>query len=234
MLRITSLFYALRDFVYPPVCRTCDTLLENGADQICLSCWGSFRPVVPADDVWNETVRTLREDAVADDFISCYLFEKEGKLQEAVHLLKYSGVRSIGRRLGRDLGTALSDNPHFGGADFLVPVPLHRTKKRERGYNQSELICEGMAECLRIPVVPDLLVRTRHTRSQTQLTRGERKENVYGAFACNPRCRMTAEGAAVILVDDVITTAATVTACAAVLRAGGASCIIAASVALAR
>jgi ComF family protein len=137
----------------------------------------------------------------------------DGTLGALIHALKYDGRRSLGRPLARlmaEAGTELLAN-----ADFATPVPLHRSRALERGFNQSEIL----ARHLGVPVVLALR-RTRRTPSQTDLPAAKRHANVRGAFA--PRRGVSLEGKLVVLVDDVSTTGATLEACAEVLIAAGA------------
>ena len=165
---------------------------------------------------------------------AAYVFEKRGPLQSALHLLKYAGMHSLGVWLGRELGGAIRSDPAFAGAGVLIPVPLHGARLRERGYNQSERICAGIALATGLSVAAGALVRTRNTRSQTELTHREREENVHGAFALRRGCGgREVRGRVVVLVDDVITTGSTLASCAAALRDAGARTVLAAAVAVA-
>jgi ComF family protein len=130
-----------------------------------------------------------------------------------VHALKYDGRRSIARPLAALLERHAGDL--MTGADLVVPVPLHRTRKRARGFNQAAEI----ARHLRVPM-SHALERLRPTASQTDLPAAARHANVRGAFAVTARSRVG--GATVILIDDVSTTGATLEACAAALLDAGA------------
>ncbi len=223
----------IRDFVYPPVCLTCDALLDADRERLCSPCWNSIPLVKEGDALWNELLRQLCADGLVADFSSCYLFQQEGVLQKVLHKLKYGGMKSLGGLLGREAGKRLLARPDFLSADAIIPVPLNRTKRRERGYNQAEEICFGISAVTNLPVSGSLLIRTRNTESQTGLDRTERMENVRGAFVVRPEARGEVEGRTLILVDDVITTGSTVAACAAELRRHGAEKVFAASAAIA-
>lgn len=107
----------------------------------------------------------------------------------------------------------------------LIPVPLSKTRLRERGYNQSGKIADSLAPRWGIPVWDDVVQRTRSTLSQTELTPDARKRNVAGAFTVDPERRQQIRGAHLVIIDDVMTTAATLNACAAVLYEAGARTI---------
>jgi ComF family protein len=164
----------------------------------------------------------------------------EGGLRELIHLLKYSGVRPAANVLGRMLAEVitnlepfLDDAGLFDEGILVVPVPLHKTKRKHRGLNQAELIARAALKFYparaRLQVVPDLLLRTRETSSRIGLTSHRRRANLRGAFAVARATLVT--GREVILVDDVYTTGATATECARVLRRAGARQVWVATVA---
>lgn len=140
----------------------------------------------------------------------------DGKVQEAIHLVKYKHRRSLGRALGRWMGEKLKEVPSFSNFHLVVPVPLHPRRKAERGYNQSWEIARGLGEVLGVPV-EEALRRIKNTPSQTGLDVREREENVRGAF----RARKPLGKGKVLLVDDVLTTGATASECAKVLKEAG-------------
>ncbi len=223
----------IRDFIYPPVCFTCNQHLRDHEVRVCSVCWNSFTCIDPSHPTWNEIKGKFAIEKVVQDIFSCFLFEKDGKLQDVIHLLKYQGMKSLGIKLGDEIGRKITAEPEFVGADYLIPIPLHKLKKRERGFNQSEYICKGISAITNIPTHIDIIVRKKYTQSQTQLNLQERNENVGDAFEVNPRYQHLIPGKSFILVDDVITTGSTINACAKELTAHRADRIIAASIALA-
>jgi ComF family protein len=147
--------------------------------------------------------------------------------------LKYGGLTGVGRELGLRVGEAGRCAPWIGDVDLIVPLPLFRSKQRERGYNQSESIARGIARVVGKPVRPAVIRRTRWTETQTALGYADRQENVKGAFAVPRRKIGFLKGKRVLLVDDVVTTGATTRACAAALKAGGVAAVYVAAIALA-
>ena len=228
-----SFFSPLRDFVYPPVCFLCGASLEPCESVVCAACWTSFTIVRAGHPAWGELRDRIRAEGFIDEIMGCYLFERDGALQEAVHLLKYRKIRSLGLRLGAELGFRIMADPRFASADLLVPVPLHPAKQRERGYNQSGLLCEGASRVTGIAADHSLLRRTKYTKSQTLLDLSVRRKNVGDAFAIRPGRAGECAGKRCILIDDVMTTGATMNACARLLRERGAASVLAAAVALA-
>jgi ComF family protein len=143
----------------------------------------------------------------------------EGSIRQAIHRFKYERLSSLAEPFGELLAGYWRAEQLT--ADWLVPVPLHPTRERDRGYNQSELLAHCLSELVHVPILQHGLRRTRATAIQMTLNAVQRRENVAGAFACTePRVR----GKRVMIIDDVGTTGATLDACAeAVLQAGAAA-----------
>ncbi len=149
-------------------------------------------------------------------------FTEDGLLQHLLHGLKYKGKKEIGSYLGRRLaGSILKNKPAemqenwISSVDMIIPVPLHPAKLAKRGYNQSLLIAEGMADILKIPVADNILIRVKDTESQTRKSRAERVNNMADAFSLRNKGLLTNKH--VLLCDDVLTTGATLEACALAL-----------------
>jgi ComF family protein len=159
----------------------------------------------------------------------------ESGLREMIHLLKFGGVRPAANVLGRMLAEAIARlDPQFPTEGVVVvPVPLHRAKVRQRGFNQAEIIARAALKTDpardRMHLCPGVLERTRETASQIGLTSRQRRENLRGAFKVAQR--ELVQDREVLVVDDVFTTGATVSECARVLRRAGASKVWVATVA---
>ncbi len=164
----------------------------------------------------------------------------EGGLRELIHLLKYNGVRPAAKVLGSLLAEAMAElEPEFEQLSFeppeilVIPVPLYKAKRRQRGFNQAELIAKAALKFRPVSegweLAPEIFLRTRDTASQIGLSSHQRRANLRGAFAVNRAAEV--KGRAVMLVDDVYTTGATATECAQVLRRAGASTVWVATVA---
>jgi ComF family protein len=223
-----------RDFIFPPLCFSCSARLTDTESRLCNSCWQSIEHVQAND----ETVRILRErfsaEGFIDEFYSCYYFEENGVFQHLVHSLKYNAITLFGVELGKHIGVILKENINVQSIAGIVPIPLHKLKQRERGYNQSECICTGISAVIQRPVVSTLVKRSKNTVSQTHLTADERKENVGGAFDIQPQEKDTVKRKTFLIVDDVITTGSTIQSLAKLLKDAGAVKVIAASAALAK
>ncbi len=158
----------------------------------------------------------------------------EGGLRELIHLLKYANVRPAAKVLGRMLNEVICElESGFSEKEILlIPVPLHKTKQRQREFNQAEIIASAalkMRKKTRIQLRTDLLERRRPTQSQIGLSSHQRRENLRGAFAvASPQEIKDRE---ILLVDDVFTTGTTVSECARVLQRAGAAKVWVATVA---
>ncbi|WKV13285.1 ComF family protein [Marivirga harenae] len=151
-------------------------------------------------------------------------FQKDTAIQELLHQLKYEGNEAIGLLLGEYYGKELSQY-FFGEWDLITTVPIHYKKQRKRGYNQSDLIAEGMSLALNIPFEP-LIVKAVNKKSQTKKDRLERFDNVESSFQLlNPNRSLRDKN--ILLVDDVFTTGATLQASSQPLIRAGAEISIA-------
>ncbi len=149
-------------------------------------------------------------------------FRYEGTIRQAILALKYGGIKAAAPQLGDMLACYLQANPLPG--DILAPVPMHASRRRERGYNQAELLARRVAERCGIPFQPDLLVRTRRVDAQAGMSSAvNRAANVADSVAVSQRGDVS--GQRVVLVDDVATTGSTLDNCAAALKEAGAASV---------
>jgi ComF family protein len=140
-----------------------------------------------------------------------FYFIKGSKYRHLIHKMKYGGRSDIGQELGKMAGAELKGS-FFDEVELILPVPLHPAKKRMRGYNQSEMIAEGLSEIIEKPLLRNVLERSVFTQTQTRKTIEERRMNVKEAFKV--KTPEILKGKHVLLVDDVVTTGSTLTACA--------------------
>lgn len=222
--------YGLLDLLYPPCCVGCGARLNTPDQPLCMRCTASLERA----GAGAVSARLARLPEAQDAFAGAYAlwhFDKAGRLQRVLHALKYGNRPHYGLTLGRLLGrayqSAAKERP-----DLLLPIPLHRARFLERGYNQSVLLARGAAEAMDYPVRTDLLRRARPTHSQTTLSRSDRWANVENAFVA-PNPSLLA-GRCVLLIDDVLTTGATAAAAAHTLHDAGANRVHLATLALAR
>lgn len=141
---------------------------------------------------------------------SLLFFQKNGFVQHLIYRIKYESAKSLAIHLGSLLGRALKESEAFDSVSFLVPVPLHTRKKRRRGYNQCDLICEGICSVWDKPIFNGLK-RRKHTKSQTRMGRFERLKNLSGAMVAE---KLPISGPHFLIIDDVLTTGTTLEICA--------------------
>lgn len=217
----------LLDLAYPPRCLGCEARPESPDLPLCPRCLQALERA-PEMAVTARLDRLPVGRGAIDRALALWVFDTDGTLQAVQHALKYGDRPRYGVSLGRLVGEAYADSHPV--PDGVVPVPLHRTRRLERGYNQSRALADGVAEALHCPVRTDVLDRPHPTRSQTDLSRKERWQNVRDAFAAGAAA---AEGHW-LLVDDILTTGSTAVAAAQALRDAGADAVSLATLALAR
>ena len=194
------------------ICDSCREKLPLISPPICVKCG---RPLTE-----NYTCPgCIEEPVVIDGIRAPFLFH--GVIRQAIHELKYRNLRAIAPVLGGFLHNYLLVNPI--PVDVLVPVPIHRKRRRERGFNQSSLIGFELSRRNGMPVVEDCLIRSINTPPQVRTTSAsERRKNIADAFIC---ANEKLKGRQVILIDDVSTSGATLNTCAGVLKASGAASV---------
>lgn len=200
---------------YPSVCAACGTSLFKWETLVCTRCRSLLPKTGYEWDKNNPLARIFYGKVRLKAVTAGFFFSKEGRVQHLIHELKYKGNCDAGLFLGQELGKALKEAPLFQGLDYLIPVPLHPKRERERGYNQSMMIARGMAAVLGVPIGDDVLLRSVNTSTQTHKSKDERWQNVKDIFEL--RHSELLEGKYVLLIDDVLTTGATLEACALTL-----------------
>lgn len=216
---ITRWVQPIADLAFPPVCACCGEMLILRNDVICDECIACrFEADVAGEEV-------LLPDSVRFRF-AMWKFDKLGYLQDLLHKLKYDHLTGIGRKLGRETGRQLIHAGLAGESErtVLVPVPLHHKRHRQRGYNQSRLIAEGIAGATGCKVIAEGAVRRRkNTTTQTGLNSHQRIKNLEKAFIVHSPEEL--KGFSAIVVDDVFTTGATTFELAgAIYRISGIPC----------
>jgi len=203
----------IKDLVFPNECLICKEMIREETNAVCHNCLMNFEEI-PQIDRRNKLL--VEEDL--DGVMSGWYF-KNG-MEDVIHSLKYDERAKLGLELGRHLGQIIPSNS-FGKIDYIIPIPLHKVKLRERGYNQAEWIAKGIARSWDLPVYNSSLIRDRFTVSQTTLNKEDRKANMKNAFTV----KNNTINASIILIDDVLTTGSTMSACASVLKNEGAKTV---------
>ncbi len=207
----------LLQIIYPPICLNCETIIRQFTpiNKICSNCLSSCQ-AVPSQFLQTQVLDRLQPCHIDKLFV---VVEFNPTIQSIIHHIKYQKMN----RLAVDtanwaIKNFLIDKFVFKNG-WIIPIPLHPVREKERGYNQSTYIAKGFFTEIPSYIHTGLLFRTRQTKSQTELYREERQQNVAGAFRLKNEGEII--GKEVILVDDVITTGATMNECARVLKDNG-------------
>ena len=200
----------------PEVCVVCGQELLEGEMGACLSCLYKL-PKTNNYKIKDNKAEILMAGRIPFERIACYcVYTEGGVLPPLIHNLKYYHKKEIGVLLGSMFAEDLAESDFIKPVSMIVPVPLHPKKKKSRGYNQAEIIAQGMSEVTSIPLVTDNLIRVLHNPTQTKLTKTERWENVKNIF--DVKDKLLFENQHILLVDDVITTGSTAEACGIALQ----------------
>ena len=207
-----NFIHSIIGLIYPSVCAACGTPLFKWEKLVCTRCRSLLPKTGYELNEDNPLARLFYGRVRLKAVTACFFFSKEGKVQRLIHELKYKGNADAGVFLGQELGKTIKEAPLFEGLDYLIPVPLHPKREKERGYNQSMMIARGVNEVTGIPVGDQYLFRSVNTATQTHKSKEERWQNVKDIFEVKHAEQL--EGKYVLLIDDVLTTGATLEACA--------------------
>jgi len=219
MLQLREIKDSFLQLLFPHVCSGCGSDLLNEENELCMHCLANMPEtnfhLYPNNPIekkfWG---RLSLVSATAQ-----YYFTKESLMQHLMHQLKYKGNKELGKQLGRLMGADLNASNRFNGIDALIPLPLFAAKEKRRGYNQSTILCEGIAEVMTAEILNDVITRPEHTETQTKKGRIERWLNIEGKFELLRPEKI--QNMHVLLVDDIITTGATLEACGQELMKAG-------------
>jgi len=209
---VKTLWNDIIGFFFPHLCVICKDKLNENEQFICLDCLVQL----PKTNNWLE-----KDNKPEQFFAGRFPFErigsfahfvKGGSMQQIIHELKYRNNPQIGEFIGRICGNELKSSDFLTGIDYIVPVPLHSKRQKQRGYNQSLEVARGISETTGIPVNCDTLIRTINNISQTKNSRFDRWKNVENIFSVNDP--EVFKGKHILLIDDVITTGSTLESCA--------------------
>lgn len=229
MLPWKAISNSVADLFIPPLCLNCQSRMEDVSNVICDNCLALIVPV--GDSLCPKCGTPMDEEhcPACEDTDFRFSFARApwmftGPVQMMVHKLKYELYMSPVHFLARGMHTAFLSEPQYSNAEVITCVPLHRTRRRERTFNQSELLGRALSLLTGI-AYEEMLLRRYFTHSQTKLTRSERRQNLNGAFSI--RSNVSVKGRKVLLVDDVFTTGSTVNeASGALIDAGAAEVMV--------
>lgn len=227
---IPKIFKIFNDILISPLnvlsprhCFVCDRLISTSTNInfICDDCYYNFPLAQSPESIINRlSMNFAPDDFAISNAISLFRVTHKSDYMKIIHAIKYYGYRKVGTQLGFELGKLIK-NQTSQSYDFIVPVPIHSARLRERGFNQAELISKGIAQVLSNSINNKLIKRVKYTTTQTLLSAEERRTNVQNVF--EPYSNSTKlNNEVILLVDDVLTTGSTINECAKTLHTMGA------------
>lgn len=210
-MRLREITDALIHLVYPHVCAGCHSDLLTTKAILCLKCLQALPETNFHPFPGNPVERMFYGRMSLQSATAHFYFTKESLMQILMHEIKYKGFRELAVYLGQLMGEQMAASERYTSVDAMVPLPLFKSREKQRGYNQSALICQGLSAALQIPVLNTAVARNQYTESQTKKGRVERWQNMEGKFEITDHSIL--QGKHILLVDDVITTGATIEAC---------------------
>jgi ComF family protein len=202
--------------LFPHYCPVCGRRLYNNEQAICESCLKKLPRTMY--HVWddNPMVKEFWGKFPVEKANASFFYTHGSPYAHMIHLFKYHSRKKLAFALGQLMASEIKPDGFFEGIDCIVPIPLHKNKERQRGYNQSEWISRGIAAATGLTLINDAVEKVMPTMSQTKKSAKERFENMKGVFKAKNSDVL--RGKHVLLVDDVMTTSATLTACADALK----------------
>ena len=206
----------LIELIFPRHCYVCGEVLSHQEQDMCLNCLYKLPKI---EKIHQSEIEKVFWGKFNVERVTSYIYyQKESPYNRLLHKMKYGNHPEVGYRLATMAADRLMQEGFFDGIDAIVPLPLSKKKRRQRGYNQCDYIAEGLSQTTGIPVIKDCVVRTKANESQTHKTRDERWKNAEGIFSlANPQA---IDGKHILLIDDILTTGATLTNCAIAIKSG--------------
>ena len=209
-------FEGFQHLIFPNVCLQCSCELSRFEKHICAFCWDKLqRTYFESYEVASGMDQLFWGRIELSETFALYFFEKEKPIQDILHALKYQFKAPLGIHFGEVMGKTIFNSNKYKKIEALIPVPIHPQKRFLRGYNQSELLAEGMATILEIPILRDVVLKKANNASQTRKNRFLRWDNASEQF-CLGKIDISYQHIAIV--DDVITTGSTLEAMAQLLR----------------
>lgn len=225
------MFHDLINLFYPRLCNICEQELVKNEPVICAKCIHELPVTTYHLNNENPVKKVFYGRVEVEHATSLLDFHKKSAVQKLIHQLKYKGQQDIGSFLGKWLGEQMLESDMFSEVDLVVPVPLHKKKLQQRGYNQVENFGREISAVLQIPYIDSALIKTSFSTTQTIKARLARWGNMEESFVLADPAAVSNRH--VLLVDDIITTGATLEACATVLKEAGGVKISVATMAIA-
>jgi len=210
MIHLKEIKESFLHLLFPHVCSGCGSDLLNEESMLCMRCTDAMPETSFELHANNPIEKRFWGRLQLISAAAQFYFTKESLMQHLMHQFKYKGNKELGLQFGRMMGDQLQRSGRFY-ADALIPLPLFPAKEKRRGYNQATILCNGIAEYLKIPVLDKVISRPQDTETQTKKGRVERWKNIEGKFILKDANAIANKH--ILLVDDVVTTGATLEAC---------------------
>jgi len=204
----------LSDFVflfYPEYCVSCTVEVPAKEHLFCIDCLFHIPYTDHFENTDNDFIFHFLGRQKLEYATALFQMQKGGRVHTMISKLKYKRRKDIGFALGKMFAEQYVSSKHFTPFDLIIPVPLHKSKLKARGFNQSEVFANGIASIINCPVHTDCLIKNTSTDSQTSKNRNQRLENVFDSYLL--RSTELLENKHILLVDDIVTTGATLEAC---------------------
>jgi len=226
MKKLKNTVLKIINLIFPKVCSLCMRDIREGY-SVCPKCLKSLKKIeglicvkcgLPLES-GGEHCRSCKKNNdhyAFDKLISP--FEYTGGVQKLLHKFKYGGKHFLSKDLAVQMYDFIKDNDLYKNADYCIAVPLHFHRRIKRGYNQAELLAKHLSRFSGVPVLKNVLKRTKRTKAQFLLTRKMRLENIKNSFALNRSKSLLIKNKTILLVDDIATTCATINECAKTLK----------------
>lgn len=213
-----SFWHRLLNLISPQACCVCGLRLGIGEEVLCASCNLHLpRTYFSSNAFDNPMARRFWGKIPIQRAAALFYYEAGSEVSKLIHDLKYHQRPDIGVTMGRMTAEEFAADGFFDGIDLILPIPLERKRRRQRGYNQSLEIARGVAEVTGLPIDEQAVKRLTFTGSQTRKSLQQRMENVEGAFLDTGRTDLG--GHHVLVVDDIVTSGATICSCVEALKA---------------
>lgn len=208
---ILSNFKDILRLFYPKTCICCERHLSYNNHLLCVPCLHDLPYAYYTDQKNNPIDQIFFGKSSIKSATSLFLYKSKSVSQTLIHHLKYKNNESVGVLLGNLLALEISNSKQFQNLDYIIPVPLHPKKLKQRGYNQLTKLGDTLSENLKIPFIENLLTKTSSSDTQTKKNKFDRWKNAQESFELTDDNRL--ENKTILLIDDVITTGATIGAC---------------------
>ena len=206
-----NFFDSFTQLIFPDLCICCNGHLSNQEKHLCDLCVYNL-PLFEFNKLKNNTLRKRFWGILPlDDCFAYLIFENNNEVQKIIHEIKYNRNKELCYTMGIALGHLILSLGKVANIDFIIPVPLHKNREHQRGFNQAEILANGVSSITNVPVLIDGVNRAVDNKSQTKKNRSERDKNTENIFVITNS--QVLQGKHVLLLDDVITTGATICSC---------------------